>query len=56
MKDLTPQFLFSICVMATCCSAGVRACALASSFAVDPLPRLAGVMCARCLLFGAKTP
>ena len=23
--------------MATCCSAGVRACALASSFAVDPL-------------------
>ena len=41
-------------VMAAWRSAGVRSCA--SSEVLQPLPRRAGVISARCLLLGANTP
>ena len=42
-------------VMAVWRSAGVRSC-VSSVALLRPLPRLAGVISARCLLLGAKTP
>jgi hypothetical protein len=53
-----PNTRFSRCaqLIAARRSAGVRASGSAVVACRPPLPRLAGVTCARCLLLGEKTP
>ena len=56
MSMLKTRFKRCAQVMAARRSAGVLALGASAVRALLPLPRLAGVTCARCALFGANTP
>ena len=56
MSMLNTRFRRCAQVMAARRSAGVVTSGASSVRALLPLPRLAGVTCARCALLGAKTP
>ena len=50
------HFVDRVILMAARRSAGIWSCASSGALSLLPLPRLAGVTKARCLLLGAKTP